>query len=373
MNESHSRDAQIAQLREFQDSDLSFLYRELERLDKAIEKGEEDVLRATDLVSAARGLVGMRGGNVPNSGKLKLKQHLWVNGNGEILRHGDEFQAVPDVKVNMCGVVYTPFTKRFEAPRQSFVGAAGKGVVIVTKGTIDGIVRGCRVWLVYWFDRNNGLWRHFVRPPRAKGGWRIGVFATRSPNRPSPIGLSLCIVEDVDVNDRRFYVQGLDVLDETPLIAFKIYEDREVCAGVRAGWVDKMDILRPLHYDAVEKYGEITDVSVEFGKGAEERLKFIEQKSVIDIRNMVEQSLKRILSDDISLPSDGKDERCFVRGSLPVGAFRFMYELDSKCANAISVYSVVSGMRREVCEQEATSDPEALLHLEFQNMFPEKT
>lgn len=368
MSEGTSRDVKIAQLQAFQEAELSSLYGELERLDERINKVEGDVLRTTDLVSAARGVVGMRGGTVPCTGKQKVRQLAWANGKGEMVRQEEGSLAVADVTVGMCGVVYTKFTKRFEAPRQSFVGGTGKGVVVVTKGKLNGIVKGSRLWLIYWLDRNDRLWRHFVRPPRAKGGWKVGVFATRSPNRPSPIGLSLCLVEKIDVERGRIFVDGLDVLDETPLIAFKVYDEREACVGVRAGWVDEMARLKPLHYDAVEEYGELIDVSVEFGEGAEERLRFIEQGSAVDIREMVKQSIKRIPIDQATPAVHGRHAHRAVYGSLPVGAFRFLYKLCPQPA-AVNVYDVVSGMRKEVCMQEAASDPEAMLHLKFLEMF----
>lgn len=368
MSEGASRDTQIAQLREFQEVELSSLYRELERLNGKIKRAEEDVLQAADLVSAARGVVGMRGGAVSYTGKQKVRQLAWANGKREVIRQGEGLLAEADVMVGMCGVVYTNFIKRFEAPRQSFVGRTGKGVVVVTQDKLNGIVRGCRLWLVYWLDRNDGLWRHFVRPPRAKGGWRVGMFATRSPNRPSPIGLSLCLVEEVDAETGRVFVGGLDVLDETPLIAFKVYGENEACVGVKAGWVDEMARLKPLYYDAVEEYGELMDVSVKFGKEAEERLCFIEQRSSADIREIVKQTLKRIPIDHDAPTTNEEDASGAVHGSLPIGAFRFLYELRPQSA-AIIVHGVISGMREEVCKQEAASDPEAMLHLKFLNEF----
>lgn len=373
-----SRAAQIDQLVRFQGEQLANLRSQLSDLDAQIAAAEAAVLRATNVASAARGLVGQRGGRPPRDAatpsRARPKQRLWALADGTLVQHAAPETPVPGVTVAACGVVYSAFHKRFEAPRQSFTGCAGRATILLVgdaaRAALGDVRCGDRLWVVCWLDRNGGEWRHFVRPPRAKGGWRVGVFATRSPNRPSPLGLSLCVVEELDREKGRVEVRGVDILDETPLIGLKAYEaSREAHPGVKVGWVDEVDKLQPLYYDDATNYSEVKEAQVLLDEAAETRLAFIDDRSTIDVREMVTESLKRKSFEEELEDSSGELCGEVIPGALPVGAFRVLYEVYPR-QSKIVVRSVVSGMRREVCMQEANVDPEAQLHLDFQGMFP---
>lgn len=375
VEQQSSRAEQIAKLREFQERDLSSLRSRLAELDADIAAAEAAVLHASNVASAVRGIVGQRGGTVlaptRTSSRARPKQRLWARKDGSCTRHQEKTVAPePGVRISACGVVYSPFRKRFEAPRQSFTGGAGRATILLTSGKeqLEGLRKGERLWILYWLDRNDGLWRHFVRPPRAKGGWRVGVFATRSPNRPSPIGLSLSVVEEVDVEQGRVEVSGVDVLDETPLLGLKRYEsDCEAWPDAKAGWIDQVDKLQPLYYDEVDEYADVLELEVAVEEQAEEKLKFIDERSAIDVGKMVRESLKLVNVEELA---NGGGNHDAVKGSLPVGAFRILYDV-RQAESSVIVKDVVSGMRRTICEQEARTDPEALLHLDFQDLFLE--
>lgn len=364
-----SREEEIQRLIQFQDNELERLEKQIEELDKEIEAAELDTLEKAELVSAARALVQKRGGTVEKAKKVKKRHRVWANSKGEVMRHEQTPKLEPDVHIAPCGVIYTNFKKRFEAPRQSFTGPSSDGVIVITSGnSLAQVNVGCRLWLLYWLDRNTGEWRNFVRPPRAKGGWRVGVFASRSPNRPSPIGLSLCEVKKIEVEESRIFVTGLDVLDETPLLAMRVYNETDYKPDAKSGWLDDVERLKPLHYDDVAHYEGIGDMSVDFSDQAEGKVEFINERSSIDIRDMVLQSLKRIPLDTVSNPGKNVTDAQLIDGYLPVGAFRVVYQLRPE-AYHVTVNDVISGMRRCVCEEEATTDPEAKLHLEFQDEY----
>ena len=78
------------------------------------------------------------------------------------------------------------------------------------------------VWLVFAFHLNHRTpWRPKVRPPRLGGNKSLGVFATRSPFRPNPLGLSA--VEVLGVEGSRLWVAGVDMVDGTPILDIKPY------------------------------------------------------------------------------------------------------------------------------------------------------
>ena len=78
-----------------------------------------------------------------------------------------------------------------------------------------------------------------VRPPRLGGNERVGVFASRSPYRPNPLGLSSVRIEKVDADAGQIHVLGADLADGTPVYDIKPYvEYADSHPGVRSGFVD---------------------------------------------------------------------------------------------------------------------------------------
>jgi tRNA-Thr(GGU) m(6)t(6)A37 methyltransferase TsaA len=125
--------------------------------------------------------------------------------------------------VTPIGVIRTPFTERVKAPRQSVLARDVPGTLVLEPGSdfehaLSDVERWEYLWVLYWFHENAG-WRPKVLPPRSKK--RRGVFSTRSPHRPNPIGLS--VVRLVRVEGLTVHVKGVDMLDGTPLIDLKPY------------------------------------------------------------------------------------------------------------------------------------------------------
>ena len=121
------------------------------------------------------------------------------------------------------GVVHSPFTEKMQAPRQPNTLQAAAGTVQLFTGhdfehALEDLTTFRYIWLIFWFDQSEG-WRPKVLPPRSDK--RRGVFATRSPHRPNPIGMSL--VELTGVEGLVLSVDGLDLLNGTPILDIKPY------------------------------------------------------------------------------------------------------------------------------------------------------
>lgn len=128
--------------------------------------------------------------------------------------------------------IYTEFDEKFGIPRQS-------GIVDETVGRIvfepeyrnDDALRGIEgyshLWVIWMFSKaKREVWQPTVRPPRLGGNRRMGVFATRSPYRPNPIGLSsvrLLGVEHTENEGTVLIVSGADILSGTPIFDLKPY------------------------------------------------------------------------------------------------------------------------------------------------------
>lgn len=143
----------------------------------------------------------------------------------------------------------SPFTSKFGIPKQSGLVEELRGSIIFEpKYRNTDYIRGLEdfdfLWLIWEFSANpHRAVSPVVRPPVLGGNERVGVFATRSPFRPNPLGLSSVKIDYVEMNDSLgpvIHVLGADLMDGTPIFDIKpyiAYADSHV--GVRCGFVDQ--------------------------------------------------------------------------------------------------------------------------------------
>lgn len=143
------------------------------------------------------------------------------------------------------GYLATPFPDKFGIPRQPSLAPHARGVLRLLPPydrveAVRGLEAFSHVWLSFVFHHTAGQWNPTVRPPRLGGNERVGVFASRSPFRPNPLGLSLVELIDIDLRDGvRLVFAGVDLVDGTPVLDIKPYipfvESRPAARG---GFVD---------------------------------------------------------------------------------------------------------------------------------------
>jgi len=144
------------------------------------------------------------------------------------------------------GVIHTPFADNVSAPRQTYVAREAEGTIVLDRGrdfehALADIEGWEYLWVLYWFHLNDG-WRPKVLPPRSKV--RRGVFSTRSPHRPNPIGMS--VVRLVRVEGLTLVVRGVDMVDGTPVLDLKPYvAAADSIPDARAGWLTTPDPIAP--------------------------------------------------------------------------------------------------------------------------------
>jgi tRNA-Thr(GGU) m(6)t(6)A37 methyltransferase TsaA len=136
------------------------------------------------------------------------------------------------------GTIRTPFLERADAPRQTYAAPDVAGRLELSAGkhfehALEDVDGWEYLWVLFWFHENEG-WRPKVLPPRSVK--RRGLFATRSPHRPNPIGLSMVRLERVD--GLVLHVRGVDMLDGTPLLDIKPYVPAaDARPDARSGWL----------------------------------------------------------------------------------------------------------------------------------------
>jgi tRNA (adenine37-N6)-methyltransferase len=177
------------------------------------------------------------------------------------------------------GVVRTGFAQKDEAPRQAVVGDAGAVIELFPGRNLEHAIEDLagweRIWVIFWFHRNPG-WRPKVLPPRSTTG-RKGVLATRSPHRPNPLGLSA--VRLLRVEGLQLHVQGVDMIDGTPVLDIKPYVPySDAFAESASGWLDSRDPL--------------PGYSVEFAPAAELQMRWILERGGPDLRERARATLQ---------------------------------------------------------------------------------
>ena len=128
--------------------------------------------------------------------------------------------------------IKTNFPTKFGLPRQSGKSRDIKGKIIFEKeyrnpDALRGLEEFSHLWIIWEFSKaKRDDWSPTVRPPLLGGNEKKGVFATRSPFRPNPIGLSSVKIEAIE-NTENFgpviYVSGVDIMDDTPIYDIKPY------------------------------------------------------------------------------------------------------------------------------------------------------
>jgi tRNA-Thr(GGU) m(6)t(6)A37 methyltransferase TsaA len=177
------------------------------------------------------------------------------------------------------GYLRSPLATKVEAARQprAAVGSAARIELLPGRNfehALDDLDQWELIWVVFWFHLNPG-WRPKVLPPRSTSG-RKGVFSTRSPHRPNPIGLSVVRLERVDglILD----IRDSDILDGTPILDIKpyvAYTDAHPSAG--SGWLQTAD--------------PVEEFVVQFEPLAQEQASWVEANTGLALRERIQSTL----------------------------------------------------------------------------------
>jgi tRNA-Thr(GGU) m(6)t(6)A37 methyltransferase TsaA len=152
---------------------------------------------------------------------------------------GFEFEAI--------GIIHSPFKEKFGIPRQAGLVPGINGVLELLPpfnrpeavAELDGY---SHLWIQFVFHHaQRQQWQPTVRPPRLGGNRRVGVFASRAPFRPNPIGLSVVALERIVAEPGRveLHLSGIDMVDGTPVLDVKPYVPYvDSISEARSGFAD---------------------------------------------------------------------------------------------------------------------------------------
>lgn len=184
-------------------------------------------------------------------------------------------------ELKVIATIHTEFPAKFGLPRQSNLIPELCGTIIFEpdfrdKDAVRGLEDFSHLWLIWGFSggfsscHNSEQWSPTVRPPRLGGNTRVGVFATRSPNRPNPIGLSVVKLLEIrpqTANGPQLYVSGIDMMDGTPIFDIKPYLPHiESISGAKGGFAvresgSKLNVIIPKNLEDIFPSDFISKVS----------------------------------------------------------------------------------------------------------------
>ena len=129
------------------------------------------------------------------------------------------------MEIEPVAFIENDYTEKFGIPRQSGLVELPSRIVFTEKYADENAVRGLsdftHIWLIWGFSETDGKFSPTVRPPRLGGNVRMGVFATRSPYRPNPLGLSVVKLERIERG--ALIVTGADIMNGSPIYDIKPY------------------------------------------------------------------------------------------------------------------------------------------------------
>jgi tRNA (adenine37-N6)-methyltransferase len=224
------------------------------------------------------------------------------------------------------GVVRSPLVEPAQAARQPYAAREIEGTIELYAGhhfedalsDLDGFDH---IWVVFHFDRVTG-WRPKVLPPRSAKR-RRGVFATRSPHRPNPIGLS--VLELRSIEGLTLKVRGLDLLDGTPVLDIKPYlAYADAVPDARTGWVTALA--------APEDPEPGFDVA--WSHDAREKLDWLRDHGL-----EIEPDVRRVLELGPQPHAYRRIKQVGAHRRLAVKEWRFDFEADGRTLRVIDVRS----------------------------------
>lgn len=227
------------------------------------------------------------------------------------------------------GYVKSDLAYRYETPRQGILAGEETSVIELLPhqnfeqavSKLDGFER---IWIIYQFHLNKN-WKPLVNPPRHTRK-KVGVFASRAPYRPNPIGMSC--VKLVKVEGLKIYISQSDILDGSPVLDIKPYLPySDSFPDVETGWVKN---------NIDEKY------EVLFSDEAELQMKWLKEEANINLLSFARLQLEFYPTDD----SRKRITKNIKNYTLAYRTWRIVYEVNEK-AQTVVVKEIHSGYSNE--------------------------
>jgi tRNA-Thr(GGU) m(6)t(6)A37 methyltransferase TsaA len=281
--------------------------------------------------------------------------------------------AIARLSLEPIGYARTSLGTKVEAARQPRAAHGTPGRIELLTGrhfehALDDLEGWDYIWVVFWFHLNPS-WRPKVLPPRSTSG-RKGVFSTRSPHRPNPLGLSAVRLERIE--GLTLHLRDVDLVDGTPVLDIKPYVPyTDAHPLARSGWLEDGASARAPADDSLpgtqaSPADPVPAWDIAFAPAATEQVAWIEARSGLQLGERIRSTLQ--LGPEPHpyrrIRPDGDGFR------LAIKEWRIRFTVAGR---AVQVLSVTSGYRPAHLALDASApsaDDPRPLHREFLSRWP---
>jgi len=254
------------------------------------------------------------------------------------------------VNFEPIGIYYSDAKAPYEAARQPLERITTIGEIRLESGhlyeqALENLEGMERLWLIYVFHHNTTHWKPKVLPPRGSDH-KVGVFATRAPYRPNPIGMSC--VKLLKVDGLKLLVEGADLLDGTPILDIKPYIPyADAFPDAKTGWLG-----------TPRRYGLL------FGIAARAQIDFLKSAGLTQLEDFILNQLEYdpTNSDKKRVSADGESF------TLAYKTWRVRFHLGDE-KSEVTVLDLFSGYSNEELADSADPYGDKKLHQEFLRRF----
>lgn len=238
------------------------------------------------------------------------------------------------IALQPIGILHTAHSGRNRAPRQSDPSEIECQTTLVLnpgqnfEQALEDLAGFDMIWIIAWLDRNS-TWNPKIRPPRGPLKKR-GLFATRSPHRPNPLGLSA--VRLLEIKGRTLYLGATDLMDGTPVLDIKPYIPyADAFPDSRAGWIDELNAAEAQQKDNRQFF------SVIWSELAAQQAHWLDQTHRVSLQ---EEATRILAADPTPHP-----HRCISRWSrthsiLAIRSWRLKFSIKQ---SSVCIERIVSG------------------------------
>jgi tRNA-Thr(GGU) m(6)t(6)A37 methyltransferase TsaA len=232
--------------------------------------------------------------------------------------------------IKPVGVVRSEHKFRYETPRQGVLENSTESFIeLLPRMNFEQAVKDLegfdRIWVIYRFHLNDN-WRPLVNPPRHTRK-KVGVFATRAPYRPNPLGISCVKLNRIE--GLKIYITNSDILDGSPVIDIKPYLPySDSFPEAKTGWV---------------KYGLEEIYRVDFSETALIKMKWLKTEASINLKSFARLQLEFNPADDSRKRIARLNDADYI---LAYRTWRINYSVDA-AGKIVSVTGIFSGYSAE--------------------------
>lgn len=247
-------------------------------------------------------------------GRLKAEQDLQAALTTQLLAPSSDV-----IRCQFIGRFKSPYRHCIGTPRQGKFTPATRGYIqfssTICPSSFSTLEEFSHIWLIFNFHLNNNnatdqsckpTFRAKVCPPRLKE--RVGLFSTRTPHRPNPVGMSLVKLDRIDIKKKRIWCSGIDLVNDTPVLDIKPYvphydhisnDDGKSCSVAR--WIDQsINIRRTVQWSpqSLAECEKLMHHSNFYGSDEAEVQAFqhsIEQVLAVDVRSVIKMKYQDCL------------------------------------------------------------------------------